>query len=146
MKFTEGKIGRVFILRLEDGDKIPSCIENFAVEKNILHGQVSMIGCIKSGDIVTGPYDTFEMPPNPIKLPIDGVHETIATGILAPNENGNPILHIHGSLGRAGKAITGCLREGSEIWLVAEVVIYEILGVSSKRVLDSKSGFVLLDC
>ncbi len=32
MKFSEGRIGRVFILRLEDKDKIPECIEQFADE------------------------------------------------------------------------------------------------------------------
>jgi len=27
MKATEGRIGRVFVMRLEHGDKVPDCIE-----------------------------------------------------------------------------------------------------------------------
>ncbi|MCC8180368.1 MAG: hypothetical protein LIP23_05595 [Planctomycetes bacterium] len=43
MKASEGKIGRVFMLRLEDGDKIPQAIEQFAVENGILSAQVFAI-------------------------------------------------------------------------------------------------------
>ena len=35
MKASEGKIGRVFVVRLEDGDVVPDCIERFAAEKSI---------------------------------------------------------------------------------------------------------------
>jgi len=33
MKACEGKIGRVFVVRLEDGDVVPECIERFARKK-----------------------------------------------------------------------------------------------------------------
>ena len=46
MKYSEGKINRVFVLRLEDGDMVPACIESFAVEKGIKVGQVVLIGGI----------------------------------------------------------------------------------------------------
>jgi uncharacterized protein len=36
MKATEGRIGRVFIIRLEDGDIVPGCIEKFV--KVLKHG------------------------------------------------------------------------------------------------------------
>lgn len=39
MKACEGRIGRVFVIRLEDGDVVPECIERFAEEKG-----VSMVG------------------------------------------------------------------------------------------------------
>jgi predicted DNA-binding protein with PD1-like motif len=29
MKFSEGRVGRVFLVRLEHGDIIPDCIERF---------------------------------------------------------------------------------------------------------------------
>jgi len=35
MKACEGHIGRVFVIRLEDGDMVPECIERFAAEKGI---------------------------------------------------------------------------------------------------------------
>ena len=145
MKASEGRIGRVFVLRLEDGDRIPDCIEKFAYENHISIGHVILIGGIGSGEIVAGPRRSHEMPPDPILLPVDGAHEVAGTGILAPDEDGKPVLHIHASLGRAGKTMTGCLRPGVMTWLVGEAVIYEILGADVKRKKDEDSGFVLLD-
>jgi predicted DNA-binding protein with PD1-like motif len=55
------------------------------------------------------------------------------------------VLHIHASLGRAGKTLTGCLRPGVTTWLVGEAIIYELTGVDAKRLLDKRSGFDLLE-
>ena len=144
MKAMVGKIGRVFILRLEDGDAIPGCIEQFAREMDIAIGQAVIVGGIGAGQVVTGPRYSNEMPPDPVLLPVDGAHEVLAAGIIAPDEKGNPVLHVHGALGRSGSTLTGCLRPGVTTWLVGEVVLYEILGIEAKRVLDEKSGFALL--
>ena len=62
MKASEGKIGRVFVIRLEDGDAIPACIESFAEEKKISAGQVILIGGIGDGQVVVGPRRSNEMP------------------------------------------------------------------------------------
>ena len=144
MQSTEGKIGRVFILRLEDGDTVPGCIEAFAKEKNILMAGVTLIGGIGEGQIVCGPRYSGAMPPDPMLLPLDGAHEVVGIGLLVPNSKGAPKLHIHAALGRAGQTRTGCLREGVKTWLVGEAVIYEILGASAARLLDVETGFELL--
>ncbi len=148
MKASEGKLGRVFVIRLEDGDKIPASIERFAAEKKISVGQVILIGGIGDGEVVVGPRRTHEMPPEPMLLPVDGAHEVTGVGIIAPDKNGKPKLHIHASLGRAGKTTTGCLRPGVTTWLVGEVVIVEILGTDAVRLPDKKAKFELLqvDC
>ena len=85
------------------------------------------------------------MPPDPILLPVEGVHEAAGVGMLAPDEEGEPVLHIHAVLGRAGQSLSGCLRPGVETWLVGEVIIYEILGANVKRLTNEKSGFKLLE-
>jgi len=144
MKAGEGKIGRVFVIRLEDGDMLPGCLEEFAQKKKINNGFVLLVGGIGSGQIVVGPRRSDEMPPDPMLLPIDGAHEVAAVGVLAPGENGKVVLHIHGALGRSGQTKTGCLRPGVSIWLVGEAVLYEIIGVNARRVRDKKSGFALL--
>ena len=144
MKASEGKLGRVFVIRLEDGDKIPASIERFAAEKKISVGQVILIGGIGDGEVVVGPRRTHEMPPEPMLLPVDGAHEVTGVGIIAPDKNGKPNLHIHASLGRAGKTTTGCLRPGVTTWLVGEVVIVEILGTDAVRLPDKKATFELL--
>jgi predicted DNA-binding protein with PD1-like motif len=144
MKASEGRVGRVFVIRLEHGDIIPDCIERFAEAKKISVGQVIMIGGIGEGQVVVGPRRSNEMPPEPMLLPVDGAHEVMAVGLIAPDKTGKPVLHIHGSLGRSGKATTGCLRPGVSTWTVGEVIISEILGANAFRELDEKTHFELL--
>ena len=145
MKSSEGRIGRVFVARLEDGDIVPACIERFAVEKGIRCGQVVLIGGIGSGEVVVGPRSSTESPPDPMLLPVDGAHEVVGLGVLAPDEAGKPVLHIHAAMGRSCATLTGCLRMGVKTWLVGEAIIYEILDAGATRAKDKDSGFILLD-
>ena len=144
MRATEGTIGRVFILRLEDGDVVPECIERFAAEQGVSHGQVVLIGGVGGGQVVVGPRDSDTMPPDPMLLPVDGTHEVAAVGVLAPGDGGRPALHIHGALGRSGHTLTGCLRHGVRTWVVLEAVLYEIVGAQATRRTDATTGFPLL--
>jgi len=145
MKASQGKIGRVFVLRLEDGDIVPDCIERFATENNIACGHVVLIGGIGGGQIVAGPKESDVMPPDPVYIPVAGAHEVVGAGIIAPDKDGKPVLHIHASLGRGGRALTGCLRPGVTTWLVGEAIIYEITGTTARRLPDSESGFDLME-
>ena len=126
MKACEGQTGRVFVIRLEDGDVVPDCLERFAGEKGISTGHVVLIGGIGGGEVVVGPRDSDESPPEPMLLPVDGAHEVAGLGIIAPT-------------------ITGCLRPGVTTWLVGEAIIYEITGTSAARLPDKESGFNLLE-
>ncbi len=144
MKAQRGQLGRVFMLRLEDGDIVPECIERFARENNVSTGHVVLVGGIGVGDVVVGPRRSDVMPPEPMLLPVDGAHEVVGVGVLAPDEQGKPVLHIHAALGRAGKTTAGCLRPGVKTWLVGEAILYEITGVDAIRSRDPASGFVLL--
>lgn len=141
MKASEGQLGRVFVIRLEDGDAIPACVESFAEEKKISVGQVILIGGIGDGQVVVGPRRSNEMPPEPMLVPIDGVHEVVGVGIIAPDKKGKPKLHIHASLGRSGQTTTGCLRPGVTTWLVGEVIILEIKGTNAVRLPSDKARF-----
>ena len=145
MKATEGRLRRVFVIRLEDGDVLPECIERFAEEKGISAGQAVLVGGIRGGEIVVGPRRSEENPPDPMLLPVDGAHEVVGVGVIAPGEDGKPILHIHAALGRSGQTMTGCLRPGVTTWLVGEVILYEILGADVLRIRDKESGFALLE-
>jgi len=144
MRASEGKIGRVFVMRLEDGDRLPECIEKFADVNGILTGHVALVGGIGSGEMVVGPRTSDERPPQPMLLPIDGAHEVAGVGVIAPGPDGKPQLHIHAALGRSGQTITGCLRPGVDTWIVAEAIIYEIVGAKMGRFLDEDTGFSLL--
>ena len=145
MRACQGQIGRVFVMRLEDGDMVPGCIENFAAEQGISVGHVVLIGGIGGGEVVVGPRRSDEMPPEPMLLPVDGAHEVAGVGIIAPGEGGQPVLHIHAALGRSGKTTTGCLRPGVTTWVVGEAIVYEILGADVSRVMNATTGFALLE-
>jgi len=145
MKACQGKMGRVFVIRLEDGDVVPGCIERFAEENGVSVGHAVLVGGIGGGEVVVGPRCSQEMPPQPMLLPVDGAHEVVGVGVLAPDEDGKPVLHIHAALGRSGQTMSGCLRPGVETWLVGEVILYEILGVKAVRVRDAESGFSFLE-
>lgn len=145
MKASEGRIGRVFVIRLEDGDRLPECIERFARQQGVSVAHVILVGGIGSGQVVVGPRHSDRMPPEPMLLPVDGAHEVVGVGVLAPGEEGEPVLHLHAALGRSGATLTGCLRPGVTAWLVGEVILYEILGTTAKRVKDKTSGFPLLE-
>jgi predicted DNA-binding protein with PD1-like motif len=145
MKWSEGHIGRVFVIRLEDGDVLPKCIEDFATDNDIEVGHAILIGGIGGGQIVVGPRDSNERPPDPMLLPVDGAHEVLGMGVLAPGQDGKPVLHIHAALGRSGQTMTGCLRPGVTTWLVGEVILYEIVGAKAIRVMDKECGFALLE-
>jgi uncharacterized protein len=145
MKSVEARPGRIFMLRLEDGDMVPHCIESFAKEHSVRAGFVLLLGGLHEGEVVVGPRESAAMPPDPMRLPVDGAHEVAAVGVLAPDEAGEPVLHIHGALGRSGQTLTGCLRCGVKTWLVGEAILYELEGIDPKRVRDPESGFGLLD-
>jgi len=144
MKASEGRVGRVFVIRLEDGDLVPGCIEQFAEQRGVVLGQVLLVGGIGGGEVVVGPRRSGDMPPQPMLLPVDGAHEVVGVGVLAPGADGKPALHIHGALGRSGSTLTGCLRPGVTTWLVGEAILIEILGAEAARVRDEKTGFALL--
>jgi len=145
VKSAEGRLGRVFVIRLEDGDVVPNCIERFAEENGVVVGHAIMIGGIGGGQVVVGPRYSDASPPDPMLLPVDGAHEVVGLGVLVPGPDGSASLHMHAALGRSGATLTGCVRPGVDTWLVGEVVLYEIIGTKACRRVDPTSGFALLE-
>ncbi len=145
MKWCQGQLGRVFIIRLEHGDVLPQCIERFAEDNQVSAGHVVLVGGIGEGEVVVGPRRSDKRPPEPMLLPIDGAHEVVGVGVIALGEDNKPHLHIHAALGRSGKTTTGCLRPGVTTWLVGEAILYEITSTKAVRVADASSGFSLLE-
>jgi predicted DNA-binding protein with PD1-like motif len=146
MRYSEAGIGRIFIIRLEDGDRLPDSIEQLAREKAISHGLCLLLGGVDGGSrLVVGPADGKVMPPEPVQIALDGVHEALGAGTIIPDEEGNPILHMHAACGRDGETKTGCVRPGVDIWKVGEVVILELTGSRAVRARDSETGFDLLN-
>lgn len=143
MRVAEGSLGRVFVLRLEDGDRIPDCIELFAAENKIEGGLCALLGGIGSGTVVAGPKSAGG-PVEPILKRISDVHEVAAIGTIFNTEDGTPRLHMHASLGRDNETLVGCVRTGLNVWTICEVVIIEVVGTGLMRKKDPESGLELL--
>ncbi len=149
MQYTEGRLGRIFVLRLESGDIIPQTIEKFAKEKGVQAGWVALLGGVDvDSKVISGPL-TDKNKEGPVPLYINqlkGIHESLAVGTLFPNEVGDVILHLHLACGRNDATITGCGRLGVHVWTYMEVVIHEIIDSQAFRYQDSDTGFTLLRC
>lgn len=147
MQYTEGLLGRVFVLRLEHGDKMPQTLERFAQERGVVAGLVVMVGGAEDGSrLVVGPEDGAVVPPLPVVMTLGGVHEVLGVGILMPGEDGHPELHMHAACGRGHATVTGCIRVGMVTWQVLEVVLIEMTGLEAVRRRDETTGFSLLQC
>jgi uncharacterized protein len=145
MKYSQGSQGRVFVLRLEDGEVLNDAIEAFARQQNVARAVVFYLGGSAAGSkLVCGPEDGDGEAIVPIVHTLAGVREALAVGTLFPNEAGGPALHMHAATGREGGATVGCTRAGLETWLVGEVVMLEIVGSEAHREFDRESGFELL--
>ena len=146
MQYSEGNFGRIFVIRLQDGDRLPDTIESFAKQKNIRSAVCFFLGGVKNkGRIIVGPSNENINPITPIVKKLLGVHEVCGIGTLFMNEEDTPKLHMHASFGRAEKVITGCIRLGIEVWNIGEVIIFEITDVAVQRKKDKDTGFELLE-
>jgi uncharacterized protein len=145
MHYTEGRMGRIFVLRLEDGERLNDTLETFAREHNLSHALAFYLGGSASGSkVVVGPDTERVDTVAPLIHMLTGPQEVLAVGTLAPDENGAPVLHMHAAAGREGRATVGCTRAGVDVWLVGEVVLLEIVGPAAQRRQDPETGFQLL--
>lgn len=145
MKYCEAKTGRVFVLRLEQGEVLHEVIENFADDKNIEAAALIVVGGADEGStLIVGPRNGEARPVEPMERALEDVREIAGTGTLFPDERGRPVLHMHIACGRGDSTVTGCVRRGVRIWQIAEVIIFELKGSAAVRRYERESGFTLL--
>jgi predicted DNA-binding protein with PD1-like motif len=146
MKFSEAKMGRVFVLRLHDGDRLPDALESFAAEKKVSTALCFFLGGAKENSrVVVGPKDWHSLPPEPMVTLLEGVHEACGVGTIFTDEEGKPKLHMHSSFGRSENTVTGCVRMGVEVWQIGEVVMLELACEKACRAKDKETGFEFLE-
>jgi predicted DNA-binding protein with PD1-like motif len=145
MKYSEAKPGRIFVIRLEDGDIVHEAIEKFAHDRNIGAAALIILGGSDGGSkIVVGPEEGRTKPIIPMQHILGDVHEVSGVGTLFPDDEGNPILHMHMACGRQSETVTGCIRTGVKVWHVMEIVLVELMDSTGRRILDPQTGFKLL--
>lgn len=146
MKYSEAEQGRIFVIRLEDGDVIHEKIEQFAREKSISCAYLTAVGGIDKGSqLVCGPEDGRAETINPEIINVTNVHEVTGTGTVFPDKDGNPSLHMHLACGRYEQTLTGCVRPGVKVWHILEIILVELLNCSARRLKDKTTGFNLLE-
>ncbi|MFC1735446.1 PPC domain-containing DNA-binding protein [Candidatus Hydrogenedentota bacterium] len=146
MKYSQAKQERIFVIRLEDGDIVHEEIEKLAREEGIIAGALIIVGGADEGSaLIVGPEDGRAEQINPMSHVLDNVHEVTGTGTLFPDDEGNPILHMHMACGRTNKTVTGCVRTGVRVWKVMEAILFELADTAGLRILDETTGFKLLE-
>jgi predicted DNA-binding protein with PD1-like motif len=141
MQYTEGKTGRVFLVRIDHGEDLIRTLRDFIITQGIKNGYIRFIGALESGQIVTGP-EKAVLPPDPQFEAFSGGWEVIGIATITPDTDG-PHLHLHASIGRGKNVLTGCLREKVTVYIVVEAVITEITGVGVVRQRDPVTGMNL---
>lgn len=142
MKYQEGSVGRLFLLRFDHQDSVLEEIEGLAEREGLNSGWVWLLGALREAKIVVGPKAPV-LPPEPVFESFDDGREVVAVGSIFPDDQAAPKLHIHGAMGRGTDTLAGCIREG-EIYLVAEALVMEMNNISAKRLPDPVSGMKLL--
>ena len=145
MKYSQAKQGRIFVIRLEDGDIVHEEIEKFVRKQSVKAGFLIVLGgADKKSRLVVGPKSGRSKPIVSMKQVLDNVHEVAGTGTIFPNEQGVPVLHMHMACGRKRTTVTGCVRAGVRVWHVMEVVLVELVNTSAIRAFEPDTGFELL--
>jgi len=146
MKYSEARHGRTFVIRLEDGDCLHEEIERFAREQSSeAAALIAVGGADKGSTLVVGPEEGRATPVVPMETVLDNVHEIAGTGTLFPDDEGDPVLHMHIACGRSASTVTGCVRRGVKVWHVMEVILFELTDCIAARRLDPATGFKLLE-
>lgn len=146
VKYSTAGLGRVFVVRLEDGDVVHESIEALAAREGVLRAVVIALGGADDGSrVVVGPHDGRAPAIAPLERVLRGVHEMAGVGTLFPDTSGRPTLHLHAAFGRDDRVTAGCIRLGVATWVIGEVVIIELTGSAALRRVDPLTGFELLE-
>ncbi len=142
MQYTTGKPGRIIAARLFEGDDLYESIHEIAEKENIKSAAVFITGGFRKASVVVGPKQ--EKP----KIVGDfrdfaGPGEVLGVGTIYCDNEG-PKMHLHAAIGKGGETLVGCPRGGAKTFLILEVTIIEIDGITAGRKPDSETGLNLL--
>ncbi|MFA6216287.1 MAG: DUF296 domain-containing protein [Candidatus Omnitrophota bacterium] len=142
MQYTKGTIGRVFVLKFEDDDVVIDKLNVFLKKEGVKSATMIFLGALKKGNLVTGPKKPV-IPPEPNWVAFKDGWEVMGIGSVFTNKTG-PQIHIHASMGKKNKVLTGCVRKDSKVFLVIEAVVFELKGIKATKEIDPKTGINLL--
>lgn len=139
MDYRQGTTGRVFCIRFDDGDDFLGNLTELVIKEQVRQGWFQVIGGLREAQVVTGP-KAPTMPPDPVWAELASVRETLGTGTIFWDGD-VPRIHLHAALGHHGDTLTGCVRKGTRVYLILEVVLIEIAGIAAGRPWFEAGGF-----
>ena len=143
MKYTRGTLGRIFLLKFENDEIFIDKLSGFVKKERIKAAAIIFIGALRKGLLVTGPKKPV-IPPEPNQINFKNGWEVMGIGTVFVNALG-PQIHIHSSMGKKNRVLTGCVRGKSKVFLVVEAVVFELKGVKANKTIDLKTGLNLLN-
>lgn len=124
---------------------VHECLEALARAENLRAASITILGGLDEGSrLVVGPKEARSVPVEPMSRPVTDVREAVGAGTLFPDEQGNPVVHVHVACGREDHTLTGCIRLGVRVWHVMEAIVVELLDTQAMRRLEPATGFELL--
>lgn len=141
MQYSEGSLGRVFVLRMDDGEDLIASLQKFLREMKVQSCMALFIGAVRDGRMVTGPEEPV-VPPVPHFEPFTDAWEVFGMATVYPSAEG-PKIHIHSALGQRREALLGCIREKAGVYLVVEAVLFEFSRLDVCRERDEKTELYL---
>ena len=142
MQYSKGKLRRIFLLKFSDGDVLLKELDKFSRKERVKSAVMVFLGALKSGKLVTGPKKPV-IPPEPNWKNFKGGWEAMGIGTIFTNKSG-PQIHIHTSMGKKDRTMTGCVRMDSRVFLVIEAIVFELTGVNASKEIDPRTGLNLL--
>lgn len=133
MEYQAGSVGRVFYIRLDDGDDVHRCIRELVVREGVLCAWFQVFGGLKSAGVVTGPKE-------PVWASVADAREILGVGSVF-REGETPLIHLHAAMGHHGETLTGCVRKDTTVYLVIEVLLMEVVGLTVTRPWSAERGF-----
>lgn len=129
-------------MRIDHGEDLIESLQMFLEKKGIESCTTLFLGALSNGQAVTGPKRP-EIPPQPNFEAYESAWEVFGMATVYPSGDG-PRLHIHSGLGRGREALIGCIREKARVYLLVEMVLFEICSLEAERVWDEEMQLFLL--
>ncbi len=141
MQYSEGRIGRIFYIRIDHGEDLFAVLQDFIEERAIKAGIIHFLGALREGRMITGPKQTV-LPPDPSYESYGGGWDAFGLATITQGRD-RPHIHFHGSVGKGRQALTGCLRELATTYIIVEAIVIEMVGIELVRRMDPLTGLDL---
>ncbi|MBU0673745.1 MAG: DUF296 domain-containing protein [Proteobacteria bacterium] len=139
MEYRHGSSGRIFCIRFDEGDDFLTDLTGLIRKEQVRQGWFHIIGGLREAEVVTGPKEPV-MPPEPVWAKLETAQETLGTGTIFWDGD-EPRIHLHAAMGHHGDTLTACVRKGTKVYLILEVILIEIIGIAADRPWFKEGGF-----